>query len=390
MKPSDYQPFAPEVHEYVDGRMTAEAERDFQRKLERNPELKQQVESLQHALELLGSVPVVQPKEGFDKRVIGRIREEELADRARGQISKAPVPLWQHAVQIGVGAAAAALILAMVGMPGLFHGDEADKLDQLGGESQMPVARVTPTEEDLLPALADHEARFESLRRNVVHTRVKDPDLQRQLIAMELQYSDLSRRNRWLATEIADLPANRRSEYQQFIQKLDDALKTLNEEVSRSRAEDKPVNMATVMNALNEVGVPGGKLSHYRISVSSGSPVQDDPTARVGDYRTLDEITMYSLVRRAEYRHDYQAVIETADFYLGRQDSGRFKDQANAAAIAANLRLGQDETAARRFMDTFGKYDEDMTAQQLDLIRGFLSDAEYQRLIKARKSLRDE
>ena len=389
MKPSEYQPFAPEVHEYVDGNMSADAERDFERKLERNPELKKQVESLQHALELLGSVPVVEPKAGFDERVIGRIREEELADRARNQISKAPVPLWQHAVQIGIGAAAAALILAMVGMPGLFGGDDAEGLDQLGGEFAMPVARVTPTEEDLLPALADHQARFESMRRNVVHTRVSDPDLQRQLITMELEYSDLTRRHRWLATEIADLPANRRSEYAQFIEKLDAALKTLGDEVSRSRADGEPVDMPAVIDALNGVGVPQGKLGQYRISYNSGSPLGADVEARVADYRALDEVTLYALVRKAEYRHDFQAVIETADFYLSRQGAGRFKDQANASVIAANLRLGHDKAAAQRFMDTFGQYDEDMTAAQREVIRGFLSDAEYKRLLEARKALRD-
>ncbi|MCA8911439.1 MAG: hypothetical protein KDB82_07025 [Planctomycetes bacterium] len=369
--------------------MSTEAERDFERKLERNPELKKQVEALQHAIELLGSVPVVEPKEGFDQRVIGRIREEELADRARSQINKAPVPLWQHAVQIGIGAAAAALILAMVGMPGLFHGDDAEGLEQLGGESAMPVARVTPTEEDLLPALADHEARFESMRRNVVHTRVNDPDLQRQLIAMELEYSDLTRRNRWLATEIADLPANRRAEYEQFLEKLDAALKTLSDEVSRSRADGEPVDMSAVIEALNGVGVPQGKLGKYRISYNSGSPLGAETGAPVADYRTLDEVTLYALVRKAEYRHDFEAVIETADFYLSRQGAGRFKDQANASVIAANLRLGRDEDAARRFIDTFGQYDEDMSSSQREVIRGFLSDSEYKRLLEARKALRD-
>ena len=111
--------------------------------------------------------------------------------------------------------------------------------------------------------------------------------------------------------------------------------------------------------------------------------------APVADYRTLDEVTLYALVRKAEYRHDFEAVIETADFYLSRQGAGRFKDQANASVIAANLRLGRDEDAARRFIDTFGQYDEDMSSSQREVIRGFLSDSEYKRLLEARKALRD-
>jgi len=40
MEPAEYKPFAPEVHEYVDGRMSAEAERDFECCLGVNFELK--------------------------------------------------------------------------------------------------------------------------------------------------------------------------------------------------------------------------------------------------------------------------------------------------------------------------------------------------------------
>lgn len=387
MKPSEYQPFAPEVHDYVGGRMTAEAERDFTRKLERNSELKQQVESLRRSMELLGSLPMHEPKPGFDERVIGRIREAELVDRARAQLRIAPTPIWQHAVQIGLGAAAAALVLALVGMPGMFSGDENDTLDGYGGGD---VARVTASEDDLLPALADQQARFDSLRRNVTHTRVSDPDMQRQLIAMELQYSDLVRRNRWLADEIAGLPANQRDQYLQRIEQMDAALQAVTDEISRSRTERDVLNMPAVVSALNKVSEPSGKLVHYRVSVTSGSPVESDPMLQVGDYKALDEITLYSLVRKAEYRHDYQAMIEAADFYLKWQSKGRFKDHANASAIAANLRLGRDNAAAKRFMDSFGEYDEDMAEGQFELIRGLLTEAELTRLIAARKTLRDD
>lgn len=387
MEPAEYKPFAPEVHEYVDGRMSAEAERDFERRLGANPELKRQVEALRRSIELLGNLPVQQPREGFDQRVIGRIREEELAERARKQIMAAPMPLWQHVVHVGLGAAAAALVLAMIGVPGMFSG-EPENVEGLGGAA--PVARVTATEDDLLPALADHNARFDALRRNVAATRVDDPDLQRQLIAMELQYSDLGRRNLWLAEQINDLPANRRGAYEQYITRLDAALQAINQEIDRSRTERRPVDMAVVRQALAEVQAPDDRLGEYRISVQGASPVPDSRVAAMADDgQRLDEISLYSLVRQAEYRHDHQAVIEAADFYLKWQSRGRFTDQANAAAIAAHLRLGRDLDAGRRFRDKFGDYDEDLQPGQLDLVRNLLTTEEFTRLQAARAALRE-
>lgn len=387
MEPADYKPFAPEVHEYVDGRMSADAERDFERRLGANPELKRQVDALRRSIELLGDLPVQQPREGFDQRVIGRIREEELAERARKQIITAPMPLWQHVVHVGLGAAAAALVLAVVGLPGMFQG-EPENMEGTGGGA--PVARVTATEDDLLPALADHNARFDTMRRNVAATRVDDPDLQRQLIAMELQYSDLGRRNVWLSEQITDLPAGKRGAYEQYIARLDAALQAINEEVARSRTERQPVDMEVVRRALAAVPAPEGKLGEYRISVRGASPLPEPGVAAIGDDgQRLDEITLYSLVRQAEYRHDHHAVIEAADFYLKWQSRGRFTDQANAAAIAAHLRLGHDLDAGRRFRDKFGDYDEDLQPGQLELVRNLLTTEEFTRLQAARAALRE-
>lgn len=385
MEPADYKPFAPEVHEYVDGRMSAESERDFERRLAANPELKRQVDSLRRSIELLGNLPVQQPRDGFDQRVIGRIREEELAERARRQIIAAPMPLWQHVVHVGLGAAAAALVLAMIGVPGMFSGG-SENLEGIGGAT--PVARVTATEDDLLPALADHNARFDALRRNVSATRVDDPDLQRQLIAMELQYSDLGRRNAWLAEQINDLPANRRGAYEQYIARLDAALQAVSQEIDRSRGERRPMDMDVVRKALAEVPAPEDRLGDYRISVR-GSLSDARVAAMADDGRRLDEITLYALVRQAEYRHDHAAVIEAADSYLEWQSRGRFKDQANAAAIAAQLRLGRDLDAGRRFRAQFGDYDEDLHPGQLELVRGLLTEEEFTRLQAARAALRE-
>jgi hypothetical protein len=146
MEPSDYKPFAPEAHE------------------QNNAELKSQVDALKRSIEVLRAMPVQEPKPGFDERVIGRIREAELAERARKQIIAAPMPLWQHVVQVGLGAAAAAMVLLVIGVPGMF-GDDT----QLAGSGGSPVNMVAPTEGDLLPALADHNARFDSLAPSCQH-----------------------------------------------------------------------------------------------------------------------------------------------------------------------------------------------------------------------------
>jgi hypothetical protein len=383
MKPSDYQPFDADVHEYVDGRMTADAERDFERRLERNPELKQQVDGLRKALQALRELPVRQPAEGFDERVMARIRELELADRARQQIVSAPVPLWQHVVQVGLGAAAAALVFAIVGMPGLFDGSDALDLPQNGGGD---VARVSATEQDLLPALADQHARFESMRRSIACTRVSDPFEQRELLSMELQNSELSRRNAWLRVQVAELPANQRAPYDRFLATLDDALNTLGDEITASQQEGRPVNMSVVDGALARVQSPRGPIEHVRISNNSGQLVPEGE--RVGA-RNLDDVALYSLVRRAEYRHDHESVIDAVEVYLAHMKTGRYKQHAIASAIAAHLRLGQDREAAARFTG-LGEYDEDIAPGQLDTLRGMLTQAEFTRLNAARKALRGE
>lgn len=385
MEPSDYQPFDPQVHEYVDGRMSADGERDFERKLERNPELKKQVDSLRKALELLHALPVEQPKEGFDQRVIGRVREVELAERARKQIVSAPVPMWQHVVQVGLGAAAAALVFAVFGFPGLFDSEETPNLPGTGGGD---VAVVTATEEDLLPALADQRSRFESMRRSVSCTRISDPHAQRELIMLELQYSDLERRNVWLQTQVADLPAGSRAEYERYITSLDEALALIQQEVSNSLQESRAVDMATVDSALSKVPELHGKVERVRVMNDSGEIVPGG-SERIasGNY---DDVDLYALVRRAEYRHDHAAVIDAAQVYRTHMKSGEFKDHANASAVAAHLRLGQSREAAERFRKDFADYDEDLTPAEMKIVRGLLTDAEWDQLTKARESLRSE
>jgi hypothetical protein len=368
----------------VDGRLSADDERDFERRLERDPGLKNQVESIKRSIELLAKLPVLEPKEGFDDRVIGRVREEELANRARKQIIAAPVPLWQHVVQVGLGAAAAALVLAVIGVPGMFGPDP----DDLQGSGGGPVARVAPTEDDLLPALADQAARFDSLRRNVAHTRLTDPHLQRQVVSMELEYSDLMRRNRWLSEQVAELPASRRARYQEFLAELDQALGAVASELNDSQREGRGLNTALIDARLAKVRTPEGAVSNYKLHADTGVILPPGEEERMAT-GAISEVVLYALIRQADYRHDHNAVIDAADLYLRHFDRGLFKDHANAAAVAANLRLGSDKAAAERFKARFGEYDEDLEPGQLDLVRGLLTVPEFEALITARRALRE-
>lgn len=384
MKPADYKPFPPEVHEYVDGRLTSSDEREFERRMAGNEQLRGQVRSLQAALGLLHGLPVKDPGDSFDARVIGRVREEELAERARSQIIPAPTPLWKHVVQIGAGAMAAALVFALVGFPGLFGGGES-----ISVEDGASLLAARPTEDDLLPALADHKSRFESLARNVSTTSAADPRSQRRLIALELEHSDLVRRNRWLASQVEELPSDSRAGYREFIDSLDEALDAIDAEMTESRSENRAVNLSLIRRALDEVAAPQGHVSEFEILRHSGELVQAGPEINVGTPRAPDEIGLYSLVRRADYRHDHGAVVDAADIYLKHFPRGRFSDHAHAAALAALLKLGDGAAAARRFIDAFGEYDEDIEAHRQQVVRGLLTDEEYQRLVRLRQQFRD-
>lgn len=386
MKPAEYNPFPPEVHDYVDGRMTSEQERDFERRMGANAELKKQVVSLRKALEMLRNMPVKQPPEGFDEKVVGRIREEELAERARKQIAMAPTPWWKHAVQVGVGAAAASVVFTMIGGFGWFGNAPGSGTEDDGQE--LIAAGAQPTEHDLLPALADHKARFDSLRRNVAFTRVEDPRAQRRLIAMELEYSELARRNRWLTEQVSTLPTGDRVKYLGFVETLGKALKAVDAELTRSRADNSAVNLERVVSALDRVDLPVGSIDRVTVSGSAHELFREDGTP-VGGAEGMDEIAAYALVRQADYRHDHEAVVRAADVYLRLFGRGRFVDQANASAIAALIRLGETHKAAQRFETAFGEYDEDVSSDRHELVRGLLNEPEHARLSAARKQLRD-
>ncbi len=375
MKPADYQPFPPEVHDFVDGRLSAEAERDFERRMAANPQLREQVESLRKAINLLRDLPPAAPAVDFDKKVIGRIREEELADRARRRIVASPRPLWQHAVQVAAGAMAASLVLALIGLPGVFETEPV--LPGSGGG--MEVAQVAPTESDLLPVLGDHYERFASLRRNVGGTTLDNADLQRQLLRIELEASDLPRRQRWLMPLVAELPMDRRIEYENFLQEMDRALRVLETEVNSSK-----VDLGRVRAGLQAVNVPQDLVGGYEIVARAGMPT----TRRlVHDAGVPEELQHYAEVRAADYRHDPRGVIAAADAYLGRWNQGHLADEARAARVGALLRLGRNSEAARYFDEAFSRHSRDWTRRQSDLFGEFFTDGQKYTLFNALRAL---
>ncbi|NUO16344.1 MAG: hypothetical protein HUU03_07870, partial [Planctomycetaceae bacterium] len=119
MEPSEYAPLPREAHEYIDGQLSAEAERDFERRLERDPALKQRLAEVQAARRMLQSVALCEVPAGFDEGVYERLKYVDLARSAREKLVSARPPLWQRALQVGAGALAASVVLALVGLPGL-------------------------------------------------------------------------------------------------------------------------------------------------------------------------------------------------------------------------------------------------------------------------------
>jgi anti-sigma-K factor RskA len=380
MKPADYQPFPPEAHDFVDGRLSAEAERDFERRMAANPQLREQVEQLRKAITLLRDLPPAAPAIDFDKKVIGRIREEELADRARRRIMASPRPLWQHAVPVAIGAMAASLVLALIGLPGVFETEAPVFPGSGGGE----VAEVAPTEGDLLPVLCDHCERFASLRRNIGGTTLDNADLQRQLLRIELEASDLPRRQRWLMPSVADLPLDRRVEYEVFLLDLDRALRVLETEVDASSRGGRNVDMGRVRAALQSVNMPQGLTIGYEIVARAG---MRGTRELVHDSAVPEELRQYAEVRAADYRHDPRAVITTADAYLANWGQGNFADQARAARVGALLRLGRNSEAARYFDEVFSRHSRDWTPRQADLFGAFFTPAQKYTLFEALRAL---
>lgn len=380
MEPADYQPFAPEVHAFVDGRLDAESERDFTRRMHANPQLRRQVEELRGALAVLHGLPAKEPPENFKHKVIGRIREEELAERARVRITSSPTPLWQHFVHAAAGAVAAALLLAFLGFPSFRDAPGAD-----GGVDGRALGAM-PAEEDLLPVLGDQFERFDSLRRQISIAVPRDADLQRQLLRIELESSGLARRNAWLGPEVAALPPERGLPYSRFLESLDAALLVLDDEVSASAGEGRAVNLARVRAALDAVETPAALRGGYRLAARGTLPDRHGNIATPGS----PEMQHYASMRRADYRHDPQGMLLAAEELLAVRAHGVLADHARAAKIAALLRLDLDVEAARYLVAEFATVDRDMSPQRQAVLLALVKPEEMQRLHQARRAMTGE
>lgn len=390
MDPGEYQPLPSEVHDFVDGRLSPADERDFQKRMAANPKLKQQVHTLQGAIALLHALPTREPAAGFEQRVLGRIKTEELAERARRRIRTAPAPLWQHIAQVAAGAVAAAVVLAIIGVPGVFEDKPAS---QEGGQVALDLQPVTsqPTESDLLPVMGDHFARLQVLRRNVSAIEMfdarSDADTQRSLLQLELEMSELGRRAPWLSAEVARMPADRRNEYFAFVESLSRALADVTAESARSRADDRAPDLALVRQTLDSVKAPERLTRQYHFE-SRLLDSERAPRLLSNAEDANSELALFAVVRKAEYDNDPEGVIAAAEAYIAAYSRGRLVDQAHLAAIHALLKLGRSLDGAALYERHFGEYEADLSPARLSLVKRTLTEAQRKAIAAAMDELR--
>lgn len=384
MEPADYQPLPQEAHDFIEGRLGADAERDFRRRLERDENLRKQVERVRATVALLRGLPVKQPGEGFADRVLGRIRDGELVERARKRITAARTPLWQHIAQVGAGAVAAALVLAVVGVPGMFGGPVEEPATP--AVATVELAAVEAGEEDLLPVLGDQYERYRRLTQQVAFVPVENADTQRELLRMELELSDLVRRNRWLSGEITSLPAERRREYRRFLDDLDNALTALDRELTDSAAESRPARTEAMGKALAEVSVPARLREECRYTIvrSGTGPSGELGRSRVAAGAGDAEVKAYCAIREALYNHDLERVVAAAQAYRASFSRGRFVKPAALQSTAALLRLGRPSEAAQAYEAAFPRYDEELSGADAALVHSLLAADELEALRRAR------
>ncbi len=360
--------------------MSASDERHFERRMGLDPNLRSQVERLRGAIGMLRDLPRRDPAPAFNEKVIGRIREDELADNARQRILASGRTWWQRGVEVGFGAVAAALVVALVGLPGGNPQPMPEFELTGGGES---VAAV-PLEDDLLLLLADHCRRFDALRRNVRASSLVDDQLQRPLLRMEIEASDLSRRTDWLAAAVEQLPPERRLEYATFIDAVQPALHELELEIEQSARQSRAPDIHRVLAALDSVPEPEGLREAYRI-------IADNP--RADGHRLLvtesgsPELRLFARVRQADYRHDHAAVIAAADELVSRHGHTPLADRARVARVEALLTLGRDRDAAEYFQSQFSGHEQHWSPKQAALFRAYFKLTHKARLFSALEAL---
>jgi hypothetical protein len=379
MQPDEYNPLPPEAHAFLDGRMDADAEADFRRRLNDDSALRENVEKLQGALAALKTLPVRDPGAEFTQRVMGRVREAELIERARRRIVGARTPLWQHFAQVAAGAVAAALVLALTGVfnPAV----QEVRPDPLDG------VMATATEDDLRPALAEQQMRLRRVSDHIGTLAGADAEAQRMLLRAELEYPRLQRRNLWLSGQTAALPLERRREIQGYLDSLSRALAALDEELAESAAGGRPVDIARARNALRAVKAPQGIEGHIYLSLQGNGA---SSALRVSTPENWpDEVRAYATLREATYSHDDARILAACEAYLRPYArGGKFVRAARLHEVACLVRLGRPAEAAQRYEQTFGLFEEKLEPADVLWLQEWMSQAELDQLRAARSALR--
>jgi len=376
MQPDEYNPLPPDAHAFLDGRLAPEAEADFRRRMDADPVLRTGVEKLHRALNLLKTLPARDPGPQFNDRVMGRVRESELIERARRRIVGARAPVWQPFAWAAAGAVAAALVLTLAGVFG------AASLDPAPGQIDLAAA---PTEDDLLPALADQYQRYRRLSTHVTGLQDADGAAQRQLLRVELELADLQRRGQWLGSQLAALSLERRREYQQFLDALAGAVDLAEHELARG-GEDT-LDLSRISAALRAVRAPqsvGVRAGMER----AGSRVTGRRLAAPESWS--EEVRAYAAEREALYGGGDKRILAACEAYLrpfGR--GGRFVKDARLIEVASLVRVGRPGDAALRMELTFGPFAEKLEPRHSLWLEEQLTGPELEQLQAARAALRD-
>ena len=355
MQPSDYQPLPREAHAFIDGLLSAEAEQAFRRRLEKNQDLQGRVDELRRARNLLHDLPMATPPANFDEGVFSRIKATEIAHKARKRISSAPVPLWQHIVQVGAGAAAAVLVLSLTGLLPGASVPLADPNEGWTAEGEMAAL----TEEDLLPLLGDQYERFRELSRHVSHLPVEDPTLRRELIRYELSLSDIGPRAYRLGSLLAGLPLERRREYRRFLDGLMRADAEIDAELIASRRLGRAPEVSLILASLEKVAVPVRLASecNYRLVRSGTGPTGFLGRSDVDTANNNDEASVYAKAREASYDRDYELAARLYGAYLESFSRSPLAPAARVSRVVAQYRAGDLRAAVagyRKMLDTEG------------------------------------
>ncbi|MDC1142772.1 hypothetical protein OAU50_06745, partial [Planctomycetota bacterium] len=307
----------------------------------------------------------------------------------RAQIKPAHAPFWQPIIHVAMGAVAAAIVVAVVGLPG---GSDVPVNDAPSSLTP-PMANVSSvvTEEDLLPSLGDQFNRFENLRRQIQFIPVDDAGMLRETIRVELELTEIPRRNDWLKHEVAGLPEARRTEYINFLDGLSDAFTTINNELIEAVNHQRAPRTTVIEGALAGVKIPSrlNEECTYRLRRSGTGASDELGESKIGGGSGDRQVRSYTRIREALYRHDYSAMFDAGSRYLSEFPQGKFVDAAQLFTVMALLREAKDTRAAERFKSHFGELDTDMTTEQRVLVTGLLDNDEYKRLKVALREIQD-